>query len=71
MASQAKKIVEYVISRSVLKNMAVLTIDTELQKKGIKLKVKDITDSTPDTPELIEALTQVAKQILKVDKLNI
>lgn len=71
MPSKAKQIVEYVISKNVLKNMAVLAMDTELFKRGINVKVKEITDSTPDDPKLIDALTEIAKQMLKVDKLDI
>lgn len=71
MPSKAKKIVEYVLSKNILKNMAVLALDTELRKNGIDIKVKDITDNTPDDPKLIAALENIAKQMLKVEKLDV
>lgn len=72
MAGRLKRIVDYVKAKSYLKNLAVVQLNMRLlvdTKHAVN--VEDFKEATPDDPDLERKLIQAAKEVLKVNRLDI
>ncbi|MFH1768157.1 MAG: hypothetical protein ABH858_03225 [Candidatus Omnitrophota bacterium] len=69
MANNVKKIIDYVKARSFLKNLSEARLKMTLMNQGINLD--SIKDSPSIDPELEKKVIDAAKEILKVDRIDI